>query len=348
MNSTPLPIALIGAGQIGRMHAERALLGTDVRVAAVCDPGPAAAELGARLGVPHFADVQALLDQVPVRAALVASPNQAHADAALACIRKRVTVLVEKPITDTVAEGERLCAAAETAGVPVLVGHQRRHSLMMRRARQLIEGGLLGRPVSVHAMAVWLKPDPYFDVAWRRHPGGGPVLINLIHDIDMLRWLVGEIVEVQAIVSNAQRGFPVEDTAAIALRFANGALGTMGVTDAAVAPWNWDLAAGEAAHYPQQDIDSHFFSGTEASLTLPRLNVYRYRDRRGWHEELTQERTIVHRADPYLEQLRHLRAVAEGREAPVCAGRDGLRTLQATLAVLEAARTRAPVVLPAA
>lgn len=347
MNTTPLPIALIGAGQIGRAHAEHALRGHDVRVAAVCDPGPAAAALGAQLGVPHFADPQALLDRVPVRAAIVATPNQAHADAALACIARRIPVLVEKPVTDTVAEGEHLCAAAEAAGVPLLVGHQRRHSPTMRRARQLISGGLLGRPVSVHAMAVWLKPEPYFDVAWRRQPGGGPVLINLIHDIDMLRWLVGEIVEVQAITSNVQRGFAVEDTAAIALRFANGALGTMGVTDAAVAPWNWDLSAGEAGHYPPQDIDSHYFSGTEASLTLPRLNIYRYRGQRGWHEELTQERTIVHRADPYLEQLRHLRAVAEGGEAPVCSGRDGLGTLQATLAVLEAARTRAPVSLPA-
>lgn len=347
MNPPPLPIALIGCGQIGRAHAGHALRGSDLRVAAVCDPGPAAAQLGAELGVPHFAEPRALLAAVPVRAAIVASPNQAHAEAALACIERGIPVMVEKPLTDTVAEGERLCAAAEAAGVPLLVGHQRRHSPVMRRARQLIDAGLLGRPVSVHAMAVWLKPDPYFDVAWRREPGGGPVLINLIHDVDMLRFLVGEIVEVQAITSNAQRGFAVEDTAAIALRFANGALGTLGVSDAAVAPWCWDLAAGEAAHYPPQDIDSHYLSGTEGSLTLPRLNVYRYRGARGWHEELTQERSIVHRADPYLEQLRHLRALAEGREAPLCSGRDGLRTLQATLAVLEAARTRAPVSLPA-
>jgi predicted dehydrogenase len=341
-----LPIAVIGLGAIGRMHIERALRSEDVVVAAIADPGPAAAPLGASLGVPHFADARDLLERVSVRAAIVATPNQAHVNVALACIDEEVPVLVEKPIADTVEQAQRLCDAADAANVPVLVGHQRRHSPILKRAKQLVDDGVLGRPVSVNAMATWLKPDDYFSLAWRREPGGGPVLINLIHDIDMLRFLLGEIVEVQALTSNAVRGFAVEDTAALLLRFANGALGTLSVSDCAVAPWNYDLAAGEAAHYPQQDIDSHFFSGTEGSLTLPRLNVYRYRGTRGWHQKLTQERTIVHRADPYLEQLRHLRAVAEGREAPLCSGRDGLRTLQATLAIHEAARRAGPVVLP--
>lgn len=194
-------------------------------------------------------------------------------------------------------------------------------------------------------MATWLKPDAYFELDWRRSPGGGPILINLIHDIDLLRFLLGEVISVQAATSNAIRGFGVEDTAAVLLRFENGVLGTISVTDAAVAPWNWDLSAGEAVHYPRQDVDSHFLSGTEGSLTLPRLNLWRYRETRGWHEPLTRERTAVHWGDPYAEQLRHLRAVAEGIETPVCSGLDGLRTLQATLAVHEAARTGQPVSL---
>jgi predicted dehydrogenase len=163
------------------------------------------------------------------------------------------------------------------------------------------------------------------------------VLINLIHDIDMLRFLLGEVESVQAMSSNAVRRHAVEDTAAAVLRFAGGALASMVVTDAAAAPWNWDLAAGEAAHYPQQPVDSHFICGTEGSLTLPQLTHWRYPGARGWHEPLTAERTALHRRDPYAEQLRHLRAVAEGREAPLCSGEDGLGTLRATLAVLDAA-----------
>jgi predicted dehydrogenase len=119
------------------------------------------------------------------------------------------------------------------------------------------------------------------------------------------------------------------------------------VSDTAVAPWNWDLAAGEAAHYPQQAVNSHCLCGTEASLTLPRLDVWRYKGARGWHEELTQEHAALHVGDPYVEQLRHFRAVAEGAEVPRCSGRDGLHTLAATLAVHESARMQRPVMLAA-
>jgi predicted dehydrogenase len=152
---------------------------------------------------------------------------------------------------------------------------------------------------------------------------------------------------VQAITSSAVRGHPVEDTAAAILRFRNGALGSVSLTDAAVAPWNWDLAAGEAAHYPRQDVDSIFISGTEGSLTLPRLEVWRYRGARGWHDPLSMERTAPHLRDPYAEQLRHVRAVVEGREEPLCSGFDGMRTLEAIRAVHDSAATGLAVELPA-
>jgi len=346
-----LPVAVIGAGGIGRMHVERMLTHPDVAPAAVADPSEAARAWAASLGIAWFADPAALLDATArhgARAVIVATPNATHAEVGLACLARGLPVLVEKPVADTLASAQALCDAAAAAGLPLLVGHQRRHNPVLQRAKALIEAGAIGRPVSITAMATWLKPDAYFDLAWRRQAGGGPVLINLIHDIDLLRFLLGEIVGVQAIASNAVRGFEVEDTAALLLRFANGALGTVSVTDCAVAPWNWDLAAGEAAHYPQQDVDACFIAGTEGALTLPRLQRWHYRGARGWHEELTREHTILHRRDPYVEQLRHLRAVVEGRETPLCSGRDGLRTLRATLAVHEAARSGRPVTLPAA
>lgn len=345
--SPKMPVAVIGAGAIGRMHIERLLRHADVSLAAVADPTDAARTLAAELGVPCFADPCEMLDQVRLGGVIVATPNSTHADIGIACIERGLPVLMEKPVADTVADAQRLCDRAAAAGVPLMVGHQRRHNPILRRARALIADGLLGRPVSANVMATWLKPDSYYQLAWRRQAGGGPVLINLIHDIDVLRFLLGEIESVQAVTSNAVRGFEVEDSAAVLLRFASGALGTLVVSDAAVAPWNWDLAAGEAAHYVQQAVDSHFIAGTEASLTLPRLNVWRYRGARGWHEPLTQERSAVHAGDPYIEQLRHFRAVAEGRETPLCSGLDGLRTLQATLAVHEAARCQRPVHLAA-
>jgi predicted dehydrogenase len=341
-----MPIAVIGAGAIGRMHIERCLRHDVVTLGAIADPGDAARDLAAQSGVPWFADYREMLDQADLGGVIVATPNATHADIGIACIEHGLPVLMEKPVADTVADAQRLCDRAAAAGVPLLVGHQRRHNPILRRAKALIADGQLGRPVTANVMGTWLKPDSYYDLAWRRQAGGGPVLINLIHDIDVLRFLLGEIESVQAVTSNAVRSFEVEDTAAVLLRFASGALGTLVVSDTAVAPWNWDLAAGEALHYAQQAVDSHYIAGTEASITLPRLNVWRYRGARGWHEPLTQERSAVHARDPYMEQLRHLRAVAEGHEAPLCSGLDGLRTLQATLAVHRAASDGQPVKLP--
>lgn len=344
-SQTRMPVAVIGAGAIGKMHIERLLAHSDVALSAIADPTDAARDLSASLGVPWFANPLELVEKTTARAVIVATPNSSHTSIGIACIARSLPVLVEKPIADTVVDAKRLCDAAATAKVPLMVGHQRRHNPILRRARELVKQGILGRPVTATAMSTWLKPDDYFNLEWRRKAGGGPVLINMIHDIDLLRFLLGEIVSVQALSSQAIRGFEVEDTAAVLLRFECGALGTVNVSDAAVAPWIWDLAAGEAAHYPKQDVNSIFLTGTEGSLSIPQLQIWQYRGNRGWHEPLTVERTPLHHGDPYVEQLRHLRAVVEGRETPVCSGIDGLRTLQATLAVHEAARTGTTVQL---
>ena len=87
-----------------------------------------------------------------------------------------------------------------------------------------------------------------------------------------------------------------------------------------------DLAAGEAERFPRQDVNSHFLSGTDGSLTLPRLEFWHYRDGKGWHDELTEERTAQHLGDPYAEQMRHFRGVVEGEEEPICSAADAMRS----------------------
>ncbi len=338
-----LPIALIGAGGIGRPHAERLLRHPDVSLAGIADPTPAGKDFAESIGAPWFADHRELLDKVKPGGALVATPNASHASIGLDCIERRVAVLMEKPVTDTLADGERLCAGAEAGGVPLLVGHQRRHSIRVRTAKAWMTEGRIGRPVAAHAMATWLKPDDYFGVAWRREVGGGPVLINLIHDIDILRHLIGEVASVQAITSSAVRGFAVEDTAAVLLRFTHGALATLMTSDATPSPWNYDMGAGELERFPPQDADAIYLCGTEASFSLPRLELWRYPGARGWADPLSVQRIAPMKADPYDEQFRHFRAVVEGREAPLCSGRDALGTLRTALAVHEAARSGAPV-----
>lgn len=330
-------MAVIGAGAIGRTHIDRIQRNPSLALAGIADPTPAGEALALSLNVPWFADHRSLLEQVKPQGAIVATPNATHIPVALDCLERGIAALVEKPVADTVAEAQLLVDAQARAGVPVLVGHHRRHNPINRRAREIVQAGRLGQPVAANVMATFLKPDAYFDVAWRRVAGGGPVLINLIHEIDMLRFLVGEIVSVQALDSHAVRGFEVEDSAAAVLRFANGALGTVVLSDATASPWCWDFCAGEQGQYPRQEVQSHFIAGTLGSLSLPDLSLWNYRGDRSWHAELTREQTMVHLADPYTRQLEHFAGVIEGREAALCSALDGLRTLQATLAVHEAA-----------
>ena len=332
-------LLVVGAGAIGRTHIDRIRRTPGLALAGIADPSDAGRALVESIGVPWAPDHVSALERFQPQGAIVATPNTQHIPMALDCLARGVAALVEKPVADSVAEAQQLVDAQARSGVPVLVGHHRRHNPINRQARDIVASGRLGRLVSANVMASFYKPEAYFDLAWRREPGGGPVLINLIHEIDQLRFIGGEIVQVQALSSNAVRGFAVEDTAAAVLRLANGALATLVLSDTAVAPWCWDFCAGEQDQYPRQDVNTLFFAGTQGSLSLPDLSLWHYKGERHWHQPITREQTAALKADPYTRQLQHFAAVIRGEEAPLCSALDGLRTLEATLAVLEAART---------
>ena len=326
-----LNLGIAGAGLIGRAHVERMRRSGECRLAAIADPAPEAAAYAGSLGVAHYADLDVMLAAERLDGVIVATPNAAHAPNALSCIGRGLPVLIEKPLAETLANAERIVEAAERARVPVLVGHHRRHNPILQQARDIVRSGGIGRVATVAAFAAFLKPDPYFDMAWRREPGGGPVLINLIHLIDDLRFLLGEIAEIKAIGSNAIRGFPVEDSAAAVLRFESGALGTIALSDAAAAPWSWELTAGENPAYPQQPEDCYLIAGTAGSLAVPSLRRWRYEGERSWTAPLTMERTDRPLADPLDRQLAHFCQVIRGEAEPIIDGRDAFRTLAATL-----------------
>ncbi|MBI3708298.1 MAG: Gfo/Idh/MocA family oxidoreductase, partial [Proteobacteria bacterium] len=249
---TPLRIAVIGAGMIGRRHI--GVLRTDpaYRLAAIADPSPAVEAYARELGVPFANDYERMLDEAKPHGAIVATPNQLHVAAGLACVQRQIPVLVEKPVADAVHQAVKLVETAKRAGVPVLVGHHRRHNPIMRKAAEIVHAGGVGRVTAVVGMWLSRKPDDYYDAAWRREPGGGTVLINGIHDIDCLRMLCGEIDSVQAFAASAARAFPVEDTAAAAIRFASGALGTVTISDAVSTPWSWEWGSQENPFYPHE------------------------------------------------------------------------------------------------
>jgi predicted dehydrogenase len=332
-------IGVAGAGLIGRRHSELIAASPDCALSGIADPSPAAKDYAESLGVPCYADHRVLLAQDKPDGLIIASPNNLHLPMALDCAAAGVPALIEKPVTDTVANAQRLCAAVKRTGVPMLVGHHRRHNPIIRAAREAVANGRLGQLTAVVGLWLLKKPDDYFEVSWRREQGGGPLLINLIHDIDNLRFICGEITEVQALTSNKARGFAVEDTAALLLRFGNGALGTVTVSDATPAPWSWELASGENVAYPKQDQPCYIFSGTAGSLSVPTMELWSYTEQPGWYAPLSRQTVAPPAFDPLVEQLRHFLAVIAGREQPLISVEDAMGTLAVVEAVSEAART---------
>lgn len=340
----PIRVGLLGAGLIGKEHAKYLGLADGVELVAIADPTPAAAALAHELGVPHYSDYAELLDTAGVEAVIVALPNVMHADAAVAAIERGVAAVVEKPISDTLTDGRRILDASEKHGVPVLVGHQRRYAPDIAAARRFIADGGIGRVVSVGILSTWRKDENYYDVEWRRRKGGGPILINLIHDIDAIRYLVGEIESVVAMGSSTIRGFEVADTGGALLRFANGAIGTATFSDAAASPWCWDLTSGYGAYFPAPPPgDTYFISGTDASIALPSLTVYRHDGANNWQSPFTT--TTVERVEvnPYIAQLEHLAAVLRDGAEPISSARDGYNTLAVAVAIDESLDTQAHV-----
>ena len=244
-------VAVAGAGLVGARHIAEVDAGASTDLAEIVDPSPAAAELARRYDVALYSSLGEMFAAGRPDGVILATPNTMHASGGLECVAAGVPVLVEKPIADNVRDATALVEAAEEAKVPVLVGHHRQHSPIMAKAREIVHSGRLGRLVAVAGTALFYKPDDYFDVGggWRRQAGGGPLLLNLIHEVNNLMQLAGDIVEVQAVVSNAARGFPVEDTAAVVFRFANGALGTFLLSDAAASPRSWEQTSQENSAY---------------------------------------------------------------------------------------------------
>ncbi len=335
-------IAVAGAGVIGRRHVEEIQKSRSAELAAIVDPAPASAELANAAGVAVFGSLADLFAAQRPDGVILATPNRMHVQGGLECVGAGVPVLVEKPIGDTLEGAATLVEAAEADGVPLLTGHHRQHSPIMARAREVVQSGVLGPIVAVMGSAVFHKPDDYFDVGggWRRQPGGGPILLNLTHEVNNLMSLVGDIVSVQAMASNATRGFPVEDTAAMVFRFANGALGTFMLSDTAASARSWEQTSQENKDYATyEDEDAYVIVGTTGSLAIPTMRLKTFPGKRSWYEPFDTSTLDIDRTDPLANQVEHFAAVIRGEAEPVVSGRDGLNTLRVTDAVTEAART---------
>lgn len=331
-------IGVIGAGLIGRKHLRKIAGHNDYELAGIADlnAGKVAAE---HPGAPVFADYRRLLDEARPEAVIIASPNQLHAENGIACARAGIHILIEKPVTDTLQTAADLIAEVRKAGIRSLVGHHRRHHLQVKALKALLGEGRIGDVVGVSAIWATHKPANYFEIApWRSQAGGGPILINLIHEIDFLRFAVGEITAVQAVAANRQRGFAVEDTAAALLEFEGSALGTFFLSDCAVTPWTMEQGLGEAPEFPFSGQSSYRVMGRRGAIEFPSLDQWTQQGgAQDWNRPIQAQANHAVSIDPYVAQLEHFRDVIRGVVPSLQPVDDGARSLVVTLAIAEAA-----------
>jgi predicted dehydrogenase len=343
-----LRLAVVGVGLGGKTHIRSINRSADVLLDSVVAPNRELNQEVARdEGVPLFSSLSECLADRTVDGVVIASPNRFHFEHATHCIKSRIPLLLEKPITADIDEARKLCELADEFGTPVLIGHHRAHNPVLNAAVRAVAKGQLGRLVSFSGSAQFYKPKHYFEAGpWRKEIGGGPILINMIHEADVMRRLMGEVSRVFAIVSRSIRNFPVEDTATISLEFKNGALGAFVLSDVAATPRSWEQTSGENPSYPRyKDEDCYSISGTRGSLGLPSLILRRYPDGidASWWTEFVEERVSSQVADSFDLQLKNFVAVVRGESKPVVTALDGYRNLLVVDAIRRSAEQGQPV-----
>ncbi|MGB9867524.1 MAG: Gfo/Idh/MocA family protein [Bacillota bacterium] len=337
----------------GFKHASDVRHGDFAELVAVCGNTELSRQRAAQLGVPIFEDIEGCLKAIEgkVDGAVLALPNDLHWPVAKACAERGIHVLVEKPIASTVEEAEKIAGLVEKYGVKVLVGHHRRFSARMREARQQITGGGIGKLIGCSVLWVAKKPDSYFEMEWRVTPekGGGPLMINTIHDVDDIRYATGEEFDwVFAKATNIVRGFKVEDVVTISFGLKSGAMGTIFVSDGVPSPWFYESNARENLFFWPTFENSYFFFGTEGSLAFPNLKKYSYCESSGvgWEHPLKEEAIpVTHKVDPMTEEIMHFCRVIQGSEPPLVTPEDATVTLRVIYAIKESISKGMPISL---
>lgn len=337
-----LGFAILGAGMVARYHATAIERTPGARLVAIGRSDPARAEeTAAQFGVPCLTDQAALLARDDVDAVCICTPSGQHAQQTIAAARAGKHVLVEKPMALTLADADAMIAACAQAGVRLGVALQRRTDPEFQRVQAAIAAGELGRLVLGSISIPYLRLQSYYDSAsWRGTwalDGGGVLMNQGIHLVDLLLWLIGDATEVCATFATLTHAIEVEDCLTATVRFASGALGSITATTAA------------APGFPHR-VEVY---GDRGGVQIEGEQVVRWE---GESQEPRNQRTREPRtgepiaagagASPTgIGAVGHTRlledfvaAIREGRE-PLVPGREGRRSLALVLGVYESART---------
>ncbi len=262
---------VLGLGAIGPTHCEAIQAVAEANLLAVCDKSPSRAAIGQRYSVSSYTDITEFLAHPGLEAVNICVPSGYHAEVGRLVARSGKHVLVEKPIEVTLEAADQLISDCKASGVKLGVISQHRFAPDVLKLKTAIEAGELGALVLGEASIKWYRSQEYYDSgSWRgtwELDGGGALINQGVHYIDLLQWLMGQVAEVKAFVTTAAHNIAVEDLAVAVLRFKNGAMGRI---------------TGSTAIYPglPEKLEIHGRDGT-AIIEADKLTGYYLRQQLG-------------------------------------------------------------------
>lgn len=332
-----ISIGLIGGGNISETHARAARAIPGVEIAAVYGTSSEKLrKLCSEHGGKPFTDFGAFLAHRPMDAVIIGSPSGLHAPQGIAAARHGLHVLTEKPIDISTSRADELIETAQKSGVKLGVIFQDRMKPHIRQLKDWIDQELLGKPLLVEARVKWYRPPEYYAKSrWRGTralDGGGALMNQGIHTIDLLLWLLGDVSRVQARVATQLHAIESEDTATALLEFAGGAIGVFHATTAAY------------PGYPRR-VE---ISGSEGTVILEhdRIIAVDLRNAPAEGAKFAERDENQSGSSPVVSDFRGHQAVIEdflcairNNSAPACDGPEGRRSLALVEAIYRAARS---------
>ncbi|HEV2963328.1 MAG TPA: Gfo/Idh/MocA family oxidoreductase [Candidatus Angelobacter sp.] len=231
-------VGLIGGGSITSTHARACAAIPDAKIVAFCGANPQKIEqLCHQFGGSAYTDLNSFLKHPSLEMVIIGSPSGLHAEQGMAAAQRGLHVLVEKPIDITTSRADALLSECQKAGVKLGVIFQDRLRPGIRQLKQLIVEGRLGKLLLADAKVKWYRaPEYYSGSRWRgtwKLDGGGALMNQGVHTVDLLLWLLGDVTTVEARTRTLLHSIQTEDTAIALLEFSSGALGVLQATTAA-------------------------------------------------------------------------------------------------------------------
>lgn len=329
-------IGLLGGGNITETHARAARAIAGVEIAAICGVN---SEKVHRLCLEHggtpYLDFNAFLMHRPMDLVIIGSPSCLHATQGIAAAKRGLHVLTEKPIDISTQRADALIEATKQAGVKLGVIFQDRMKPHIRQLKDWIQRGLLGKPLLVDARVKWYRsPEYYSKSRWRGTltlDGGGALINQGVHTVDLLLWLLGDVVSVRARAATKLHAIEAEDTAMAVFEFANGTLGTLFATTAAYPgyPRRVEISGSEGTVILEHDR----IVATDLRNAPAEATEFALRDENQSASSAVVSDFRGHQAviEDFLHAIRH-------NTTPACDGSEGRRSLALIEAIYHAAR----------